>query len=378
MSESDIVKDFLVESYENLDRLDRDLVGLEKNPKDHEALAGVFRTIHTIKGTCGFLGFNKLEKVAHVGENLLTRLRDGQLTLNPELTTALLGMVDAVRQMLGSIEVSGSEGERDDSKLIATLTRLQQPPEAAMAKSEAAPMPESASDAAALPASIGSILMQRAGVTPAEIQLALKTQKEGDPRHMGEILVEQGAARPADIVDALHLQQSSRAQATVSDSTMRVDVGLLDKVMNLVGELVLARNQILQFANRMKDTSFLAASQRLNLITTELQEGVMKTRMQPIGNIWGQFPRTVRDVALGCGKEVNIEMEGKETELDKTIIEAIKDPLTHLHAVFGKFDPVVHGIAYQMGERVLDGLDDGFVEFGFLALHLDVDFLAAT
>jgi two-component system, chemotaxis family, sensor kinase CheA len=109
-----------------------------------------------------------------------------------------------------------------------------------------------------------------------------------------------------------------------------VDVALLDQVMNLVGELVLARNQVLQFASRTKDTAFLAASQRLNLITTELQEGVMKTRMQPIGNIWGQFPRTVRDVALGCGKEVGIEMEGKETELDKTIIEAIKDPFTHL------------------------------------------------
>src|SRR5271170_7116200 len=126
MSDTDIVQDFLVESYENLDRLDRDLVGLEKNPQDREALAGVFRTIHTIKGTCGFLGFNKLEKVAHVGENLLTRLRDGQLTLNQELTTALLSMVDAVRQMLGSIEASGAEGERDDTTLIATLTRLQQ------------------------------------------------------------------------------------------------------------------------------------------------------------------------------------------------------------------------------------------------------------
>src|SRR5271156_999107 len=126
MSESEIVKDFLVESYENLDRLDRDLVGLEKTPHDPDALAGVFRTIHTIKGTCGFLGFNKLEKVAHVGENLLTRLRDRQLLLNPEITTALLSMVDAVRQMLGSIEVSGSEGKRDDTKLIVPLTRLQQ------------------------------------------------------------------------------------------------------------------------------------------------------------------------------------------------------------------------------------------------------------
>ena len=207
------------------------------------------------------------------------------------------------------------------------------------------------SEAADLPPNIGDILMQRAGVTAAEVQLAAQQQKEGDPRHLGEILVEHGAAGPADVVDALRVQQSSRAQATASDSSIRVDVGLLDKVMNLVGELVLARNQVLQFANRMQDTSFLAASQRLNLITTELQEGVMKTRMQPIGNIWSQFPRTVRDVALGCGKEVGIEMEGKETELDKTIIEAIKDPLTHLVR-----NSVDHGIELPE-ERVKAGKD---------------------
>jgi len=322
--DSEIVKEFLVESYENLDRLDRELVGLEKNPDDRDALSSVFRTIHTIKGTCGFLGFSKLEAVAHVGENLLTRLRDRLLVLNPEITTALLNMVDAVRQILSHIETTGQEGERDDSLLISRLTRLQQSPEA--------PVPElnSSSEAAAPQPSIGDILMQTAGVTRGEIQLATEKQNEGDPRRLGEILVEQGAVRPADIVDALRIQQSSRVQATASDSSIRVDVGLLDKVMNLVGELVLARNQVLQFSSRMKDASFLAASQRLNLITTELQEGVMKTRMQPIGNIWGQFPRTVRDVAMVCGKEINIEMEGKETELDKTIIEAIKDPLTHL------------------------------------------------
>ncbi|HSZ00718.1 MAG TPA: chemotaxis protein CheW [Terriglobales bacterium] len=329
MSDSDIVQDFLVESYENLDRLDRELVGLEKNPQDRDALASVFRTIHTIKGTCGFLGFNQLEKVAHVGENLLTRLRDGQLTLNRELTTALLEMVDAVRQILGSIEATGGEGKRDDTKLIATLTRVQQLPEA-QAVSKAAPLPATTPEGAASPASIGDILMQTTGVTSAEIQLATEKQKEGDPRRLGEILVEQGAVQPGDIVDALRIQQSSRARTGASESTIRVDTGLLDKVMTLVGELVLARNQILQFTSRMKDTSFLAASHRLNLITTELQAGIMKTRMQPIGNIWSQFPRTVRDVALGCGKEVGIEMEGKETELDKTIIEAIKDPLTHL------------------------------------------------
>src|SRR5208337_4435857 len=126
MSDSDIVQDFLVESYENLDRLDRELVGLEKHPHDRDALASVFRTIHTIKGTCGFLGFNKLEKVAHVGENLLSRLRDGHLTLSPEHTTALLGMVDAVRQMLKEIQSTGQDGEVDYPELRETLTRLQQ------------------------------------------------------------------------------------------------------------------------------------------------------------------------------------------------------------------------------------------------------------
>ncbi len=359
MSDNDIIQEFLVESYENLDRLDRELVGLESNPHDKDALASIFRTIHTIKGTCGFLGFGKLEAVAHVGENLLTRLRDQALTLNPEITTALLGMVDAVRQMLGNIERAGNEGERDDSRLIDTLTRLQNtriagsdhsaativkavaitqkekpsagsspnpPPSTAFLTIPAVP----ASSEAPRPPSLGDILMQHAGVTAPQINHALDLQKAGDPRHLGEILVEQQVVRPADVAEALHVQQATRSQSAVADSTIRVDVGLLDRLMNLVGELVLARNQVLQFTNKTKDGSFLATSQRLNLITTELQEGVMKTRMQPIGNIWGQFPRIVRDVALGCGKQVQIEMEGKETELDKTIIEAIKDPLTHL------------------------------------------------
>src|SRR6202166_3305796 len=326
----DIVKEFLVESYENLDRLDRDLITLEKNPKDSDILASIFRTIHTIKGTSGFLGFGKLGAVAHIGESLLGRLRDGTLVLDGEITTALLAMVDAIRQMLASIEAQGSEGERDDSALISTLTRLQHDPEAARteaAKSEAAKIElakielakielskteaaagEGGAEAAAPPPNIGAILMERTGVTPAEIQRAAALQKEGEPRHLGEILVEQGAVKAADVVEALRVQRVQRtarvSTAAASDSTIRVDVGLLDKVMNLVGELVLARNQVLLFANRLKDASFLAASQRLNLITTELQAAVMKTRMQPIGNIWGQFPRTVRDVALGCGKAV--------------------------------------------------------------------------
>src|ERR1017187_3039287 len=341
----DIVKEFLVESYENLDRLDRDLITLEKNPSDREVLASVFRTIHTIKGTSGFLAFDKLGAVAHAGENLLGRLRDGELVLDPEITTALLATVDAVRRILASIEATGVEGERDDSELIARLTRLQKAPEAerenvleaktieektiAQRTVEERTIEEKTIEAAVVAPNIGDILMQRAGVTRAAVLFAAEQQKEGDPRHMGEILVEQGAAQPADIVDALRAQQAAPGQ-TASDRTIRLDVALLDQLMNLGGELVLARNQILQFANRSEESGLLATSQRLNLITSELQEGVMKPRMQPIGNIWSKLPRTVRDLALSCGKHVRVEMEGKETELDKTLIEAIQDPLTHI------------------------------------------------
>jgi chemotaxis protein histidine kinase CheA len=283
MSDNDIVQDFLAESSENLDRLDRELVSLEKNPHDRDALASVFRTIHTIKGTCGFLGFEKLEKVTHVGESLLARLRDGQLSLSSEHATALLGMVDAVRQMLQEIQTTGEDGKAEYPELLETLTRLQQ----------------------------GENSSPSVKPSPDQVGGNEKPVAKGD--------------------DDLAAQQTapSHSRDTLVES-IRVGVHVLDKLMTLVGELVLARNRLLQIANSAEDTNLQAVSQRMNMIATELQEEVMKTRLQPIGNIWSQFPRTVRDVALGCGKEVNIEMEGKETELDKTIIEAIKDPLTHL------------------------------------------------
>ncbi|MFZ3215008.1 MAG: chemotaxis protein CheW [Candidatus Acidiferrales bacterium] len=397
MSDGDIVKDFLAESYENLDRLDRELVALEKEPTNREALGSVFRTIHTIKGTCGFLGFNRLEKVAHVGENLLTLLREGKLLLNPEITTALLSMVDAIRQMLGEIQASGHDGNDDYAELLDTLTRLQaataaaserasaakpsdstserrQPPAAKREISKSSPRAESApppraaeitpsgesrpeeSKAAARraganpdPASgrLGDVLVRRKLVRPEDIRRALEAQRKGDGRHLGEMLVHLGLVTEAQLREALEeVQVLSRV-----DSSIRVDVNLLDKLMTLVGELVLGRNQLLQLANTSRDAGLQAVSQRMNLIATELQEEVMKTRMQPIGNIWGQFPRTVRDVALSCGKQVNIEMEGKETELDKTIIEAIKDPLTHLVR-----NSVDHGIELPE-DRVKAGKD---------------------
>jgi two-component system chemotaxis sensor kinase CheA len=277
----DIVKEFLVESHEGLDRLDRDLVALEQRPHDQELLAGIFRCVHTVKGTCGFLGFTKLEAVSHVGENLLSLLRDGRLELSPEITSGLFQLVDAIRQILGSIEVEQHEGEADYTSLVELLARL-------------------ADDGPAEPVSVA------AHAAPAAIP---------PPRPVPAI-----SAPPTAEV----------AQSASAGSTIRVDVSRLDRLMNLVGELVLARNQILQYSAGLEDATLQATSQRLNLITTELQEGVMKTRMQPIGTIWSNLPRVVRDLALACGKQVRVEMEGRETELDKTIIEAIKDPLTHI------------------------------------------------
>ena len=328
MSDAEIVKEFLVESYENLDRLDQDLIALEKDPGNRDTLASIFRTIHTIKGTSGFLAFNQLEAVTHVGESLLARLRDGQLTLTPAITTTLLSMVDAVRQMLGSIEAAGNEGERHDQELIANLTRLleskQETSAAAMrvdGKSPHNPLPQPVPD-------LGNILISEGRVKNSDVVEPV-AQHADDARHVGEVLDEKGTVKPQDAVQGLNVQQPARGQ-NASDSTIRVDVAQLDRLMNGMSELVLVRNQIVQYTNSTDDSELLGTSQRLNLLTTELQEGVMKTRMQPIGNIWSKFPRTVRDVALGCGKQVRIEMEGKETELDKTIIEAIKDPLTHL------------------------------------------------
>ncbi len=305
-----IVGEFLIESYENLDQLDQDFVTLEEQPTNRDILSGIFRTIHTIKGTSGFLGYSKLEALTHVGENLLSKLRDGELVLVEEMTTALLAMVDSVREILGSIETAGSEPETNYDELAATLSRLLD------AEPEQKPR-------------VGDILIEEGKATPEDIAAAVAGQDTGDERPIGQILVGEGVVAQKDVSKALSKQVSSKGQSA-ADSSIRVDVGLLDKLMNLVGELVLARNQIVQFTSSNAEAELVNASQRLSMITSELQEGVMKTRMQPIGTVWNKLPRVVRDLSVSCHKKINVEMEGKETELDKSLIEAIKDPLTHI------------------------------------------------
>jgi two-component system chemotaxis sensor kinase CheA len=320
MGEMDeIIREFLVESNEGLDQLDRDLVALEKAPEEKSLLGSIFRAIHTVKGTSGVLGFPKIEAVAHVGENLLSRMRDGKLSLDPVITNGLLAMVDALRELLGSIATSGEEGARDVQGVVNLLAGLL----------DRDPSTDGAES-----------------VIPAKGVAAKKKRS----RRPAAVIPDDGARSG----DALHAQDASTATwevgdtraVVVSGNNIRVDVSLLDKMMNLVGELVLARNQILQFTGSQHDAGFVSTAQRLNLITTELQESVMKTRMQPIGNIWNKLPRVVRDLALSCAKRVRVEMDGAETELDKTIIEAIKDPLTHIVR-----NAVDHGIEIPESRR---------------------------
>lgn len=282
----DLLKEFLLESTENLNRVDNDLLVLEKNPQSPDTIDSIFRAIHTVKGTCGFLNFSQLESVAHVGENLLSRLRDGSLSVTLEIISALLELCDVIRKMLDHIEQTESEAAGDYSILINKLDRLSKG-EINVSVPQAAPI----------------------SATPDNLF-----------RHTGPI----PTVEPAPVI------VEDVATVGLSESAVRVDIGLLDRLMDLVGELVLARNQILQYSQVSEDASFVASFQRLNHITTDLQEGVMKTRMQPIGNVWGKFPRLVRDLSLACGKQVDLRMEGKETELDRTLIEAIKDPLTHI------------------------------------------------
>lgn len=287
MQEQDVIREFLVESHENLSRLDRELVELEKRPKDAELLASIFRTIHTIKGTCGFFAFSTLERITHEAESLLSQLRDGKRELTPALISLILETVDSTRKVLASIEASGNEGP-DRFEDIAHRLRLaaQLPPDG---KCEIGP--------------------DSAPVSLADLH---------------------GENCPSDIHDGSKPEGSGAKSSAIADANIRVGVGLLDKLMDLVGELVLTRNQILQFNTEREDAALNATSQRLNLITTELQEGVMKTRMQPIGMVWNKLPRVVRDMAVALGKQIQLEMDGADTELDRTIIEAIKDPLVHL------------------------------------------------
>jgi two-component system chemotaxis sensor kinase CheA len=329
--DQETIREFLVESHENLSRLDQDLVELEKRPQDAALLGNIFRTIHTIKGACGFLAFSTLESITHQAESLLSQLRDGKRSLTPALVSLILETVDATRKVLGTIEASGTEG----ALTFADLTeRLRVAAELNVdGKHQAATgtpgRSESTAAIAKPPADQNSLKVVEGGQPAKEGGAGEGTKAVAKWDGVEKRKPWDGIER-REVGDWKDREEFSELPSAAVDSNIRVAVGLLDKLMDLVGELVLTRNQILQFNTEREDAALNATSQRLNLITTELQEGVMKTRMQPIGVVWNKLPRVVRDMAITLGKGVQLVMDGAETELDRTIIEAIKDPLMHL------------------------------------------------
>jgi two-component system, chemotaxis family, sensor kinase CheA len=293
------LREFLVENFDNLEQIDRNLIALERDPTNESLLNSIFRGIHSLKGSAGFLAFKHVETLAHAGENLLSSLRSNRLALNAETSRVLFSMIDKLRTILVAIERDGSEGSCNSEDMIKALNEVHQ---------------------SHLVTQNPIFHTTMACEPKRDVQVVAETKKvSASNKQSSSKLLETSSSSFQDV-----------AITSAADSTIRVDVALLDTLMTRVGELVLARNQILQFTGELGNSDLMRTTQRLNLITTELQEGVMKTRMQPIGNVWSKFPRLVRDLAVICGKEVRIEMRGKETELDKTIIEAIKDPLTHL------------------------------------------------
>ncbi len=328
----ELTREFLIESQEGLDRMERCLTELETRPQDRELIGDIFRSVHTIKGTTGFLGFKRLEKLAHAGENLLGLLRDGKITANQEVTTGLLGLLDALRVILKSIEAEDAEVEGDDRALIDTLEVLQhsgavQAQPAAKAKHAHPVRTEAPRHSDAGP----QATPDAPPAVPADTPLPnpLRAQVTEPPQ---ALLREEPPAEP--VTDAV---KARTAATNAAESTLRVDVTLLNRMMNLVGELVLTRNQVLQATANHPNLTLL--SRRLDMVTADLRESVMKARMQPVSNVFSKMPRIVRDLSQTLGRKVRLQMEGQDTELDKSLLEAIKDPLTH--AVRNSLD---HGI----------------------------------
>ncbi|MBI5328531.1 MAG: chemotaxis protein CheA [Deltaproteobacteria bacterium] len=376
----EIINDFIVETTELLDGLDQKFVELEKATDSQELLNAIFRSVHTTKGAAGFLGFKQVVDVAHTAEGILNKLRQGSLKAEPAIMDALLKAVDMLKLLLSHIREKDGK-EEDISDVLAALqgadaaaplksSSVDMPVRCPSAVAQAGtqidvkvpqplsplsggdePAPASLSSAPAQkqdkavgygkvlpgepPKMLGEILLERKVITREQMQEVLSEQKGNEK--IGDIFIRKGYAKKEDIDAALSTGQG-KSIGTLRESTIRVDINRLDNVLNLVGELVLGRNRLMRLADDIEteygeDDTAISIRQtisNLNVITTDLQLAVMKTRMQPIGRVFGKFPRMVRDLARAKGKDIELVLVGEDTELDKTVIEEIGDPLVHL------------------------------------------------
>src|SRR6202049_803475 len=334
----DLLRECLTETSESLDTVDNQLVRFEQDPNNARILDNIFRLVHTMKGTCGFLGLPRLEALAHAGETLMGKFR-GDIPVTAEAVTLILSSIDRIKEILAGLETSEAEPEGNDQDLILKLQAMAEP----------------GIDTASEPAA------PRAAIKPAIEQGTLLPQVLGRPLRPGEVSLDElerafretapeiapppraappqreaPAQGPASPKEPKPGPKNAMAESEASDGdrvanqSIRVNVDTLEQLMTMVSELVLTRHQPLEISRRHEDSEFKVPLQRLSNVTAELQEGVMKTRMQPIGNAWQKLPRIVRDLSTELGKEIDLEMHGAETELDRQVLDIIKDPLTHM------------------------------------------------
>jgi two-component system chemotaxis sensor kinase CheA len=285
----ELLREFLTETAERLDHVDAQLVRFEREPNNGQVLSNIFRLVHTIKGTCGFLGLPRLEALTHAAETLMGKFRDG-MAVTGEAVSLILAAIDRIKIILDGLEKLQREPAGDDADLIDQLTR------------------------------------------------AAARAQEMDPAHRWQAHGSAASERPSDRIalendDAAglrNLAEFGEGAGSVASQSIRVSIDTLDQLMTMVSELVLTRNQLLEVLRRQDDCEFNVPLQRLSNVTTQVQQEVMKTRMQPIGNAWQKLPRIVRDLSVDLGKDITLEMNGAETELDRQVLDLVKDPLTHL------------------------------------------------
>lgn len=341
----DLLAEFLTETNEFLETVDTQLVVFESDPTDSATLNNIFRLVHTIKGTCGFLGLPRLQFVAHAGETLLGKFRDGSLVATPDQVQLVLESIDRIKEILADLEATGSEPEGDDSVLIGALERAAEgqapvaaptPVAVALPVQEPAPTQEpepSGQNGERWDADLGRFL--RPGeVSLADLEAAFRdATPDPDPILTNVEEVSAATKAPASVPARVARDDdddAGKATGGVANQSIRVNVEVLETLMTMVSELVLTRNQLLQMVRNTTDSEFKGPLQRLSAVTAELQDSVMKTRMQPIGNAWKKLPRIVRDAARDTGKKIDLVMEGEATELDRQVLDLIKDPLTHM------------------------------------------------
>jgi two-component system chemotaxis sensor kinase CheA len=306
----DLLREFVTETNESLDVVDVELVRFEQDPNNAQILDNIFRLVHTIKGTCGFLGLPRLEALAHAAETLMGKFRDGA-PASSEAVTLILSTIDRIKGILESLEREQREPEGGDADLISSLERMVERVGSGGSQAEAEH-------------TVGTLVSQvlERPLRPDEDSLDDLERAFRETETDAHV----ARSRSVPVVDVGAKDDDGRG----ASQSIRVTVDTLEHLMTMVSELVLTRNQLLEIVRRHEESEFKTPLQRLSNVTAELQEGVMKTRMQPIGNAWQKLPRIVRDLSNELGKKIELEMHGAETELDRQVLDLIKDPLTHM------------------------------------------------